>query len=268
MSTTIINVNSFLNGLATDITSVELESEDGTYGMRRTDNGDSVKSPGTDLIRVSPGSYQIVVTDPADDLTYDYILKIVYGGETYYYPRIAASVHTYNNVFSIPTTNYYSSEAEVMRIIGESGLEAMLEDWESTDTSPVWKQILSTVDSRIDTYLSQRYERSALLSNAWVRNSATLLACHLMSMRRNNPGAFINEASRIQDELDQMRVGRLHVPGAGTNYSHAPAIRNYRMQMGTYHPMRVIQSKSTGNSPGLGVPQYAWEPYFYGYAYT
>lgn len=263
---TIINFNSFVNGLATDVTSVELESADGTYGLKRTDDGAPVVLPGTDLTRLSPGSYQYIVTDPAPDLTYDYVLKVIYNGVTYYYPRVAASGSTYNHIFSVPTNAYYSSEAEVMRMLGESGIEAMLEDWESSDTSPVWKQILRTVDSRIDQYAGQRYDRSSIVDNDYIRTNATLLACHLLSMRRGNPGTYINESNRIQDELDQIRVGRLHIPGAGTRANFAPQVRNQRMTAFPFHPLRTIYSKSTGtDNPPVGINYYSWEPFFYGY---
>lgn len=258
--TTTINFSSSVNGLATDVTSVKLSDSGGAYGLRRIDNGDIVVADGTALNRLSVGSYQLPVTDPAADLTYDYVIEVVANGTTYHYPRIASSGLVLNHVFSVPTNSHYSSEAEVMRFLGEHAVAAMMEDWESTDRSPVWRTLLQTVDNNIDQYITQHYNRSDVLSNSFIRTQATIMASHLLSMRRGNPGVYQRLNDEVYGKLELIQNHRLHIPGARPLANRAPVIRVYRMQPFSIHPVRVVQSKSTG-AAYAGV-DYAWEPFF------
>jgi hypothetical protein len=260
MSTT-INFNSYINGLATDVTSVELESSDATYGLKRIDTQASVQAPGTDVPRIATGQYQLVFADPDPDLTYDYAIKVVYSGSTYYYPRVAAGGATLNHIYTIPTQSYYSSEAEVMRLLGERSIAMMMEDWESTDKSAVWNQLLQTVDANIDQFITQHYRRSAVISNTWVRTNATFMTAHLLSLRRGNPGVYLRANEEAYERLNDIRNGRLHIPGAAPLGRQAPVVRNYRMQNFMHHPVRVIESKSTGAV--YEGTSYAFEPFFY-----
>ena len=260
MSTTTINLRSYTNGESTDLTSIKLQDSAGTYGVKRVDTGATVVASGTSFTRLGVGVYQYIIDpDPADPLEYDYVIRIVTGGVTYYYPRLGESNSIISHIYTIPTSEYYSSEAEVMRLLGENATYLMTEDWEHIDKSPVWDNILSYVDETIDQYVGQKYAHADLVSNAYIRRRATILAAHLLSSRRGNPSLYIRERDNILGELDQIRSGRLHVMGAVPRGRTAPSVRNYVMQPTAYHPQRVIGSKSTG-SDYTGVDK-AWEPY-------
>lgn len=73
-----------IDGVLTDMTSVKLSSYDGSYGVKRQDNDAVVVNDGTAMVNTSTGVYQYEFTDPAYDLTYDYVFEIVYNGETYW----------------------------------------------------------------------------------------------------------------------------------------------------------------------------------------
>ncbi len=79
-----------VDGVLTDMTSVKLSSEDGTYGVKRNDTGAVVVADGTAMTHVSTGIYDYTFTDPADDLTYTYSVEWVYGGETYWFEATLA----------------------------------------------------------------------------------------------------------------------------------------------------------------------------------
>jgi len=247
MSDTTINLTAFTDGLLTDLTSIEFSDSGGSYGLRRTDNGDVVLAAGTSFPRTALGTYQKIFTDPAVDLTYEYTLKVVSGGETYYYNRISAA-GTLSHVYLIPTSSHYSSQAEVARQLGQNALDLMLEDWESNDTSQVWDDVLDEVDETIDLYITHKYPAHSF-SNTFLRRIATKMSCNLISGRRGNPALYIREANLAMEKLQDIRAGQLNIPGNILPIGNTgPVVRNYIMQPFAYHPMRVETTKSTGDS--------------------
>lgn len=82
------------NGVPVDADSVTLCDDAGnppgnsaTYGVRRTDNNAIVVAVNTAMTRVALGQYSLWFDDPADSLTYEYFVKVVYGGTTYFIHR-------------------------------------------------------------------------------------------------------------------------------------------------------------------------------------
>ena len=73
-----------VGGVLTDMTSVLLSDPTGSFGVRRTDTGAVVVPDGTAMNHDATGVYSLTFVDPADDLTYEYWLEFVYGGETYH----------------------------------------------------------------------------------------------------------------------------------------------------------------------------------------
>lgn len=262
MSFTTINLSSYTNGLLTDLTSIEFEDVTATYGVRRTDTQAVVVAAGQDLIRLAVGTYQYAFTDPAANLTYEYTLKIVTGGTTYYYNRLAAA-GTINHIYAIPVPNdHYSSQAEVLRQLGGFAVDLMMEDWESSDTSPVWDDILSEVDETINLYISHKYPSNSF-TNAFLRRKATKLACRLLSGRRGNPSLYVMETNQVMDELQDIRSGRLNIPNLIPIGNTGPVVRNYIAVPDPYRTQRVQQFKSTGDS--YSRMDFAYEPFMYMY---
>lgn len=257
MSTTIINLSVYVDGLLTDLTSAVFANAAATFGIRRIDTGASVVALNTALTHLATGTYQHSFTDPASGLSYEYALKIVYLGTTYYYTRIIQA-GTVSNLLTIPTSNHYSSQAEVVRYLGDAAIQLMTEDWTSDDTSPLWQDILEEVDETIDLYTTQRYPRH-YFSNRFLRRKATILAIHSFSSRRGNPSLFIARANQVYSELDEIRSGRLHLPNSIPIGWTGPVVRNYVMQPLASHPMRVETTKSTGDQ--YSRMDFAFEPY-------
>lgn len=262
MTTSIINLSSYTNGLLTDLTTIELQDLTATYGVRRTDDQAVVVASGVDLTRLAVGTYQHTFTDPAANLTYEYTLRIVTGGVTYYYNRIFAA-GTVNHIYTIPVTNtHYSSQAEVMRQLGGFAVDLMMEDWESADTSPVWDDILEEVDETINLYISHKYPSNSF-DCTFLRRKATKLACRLLSGRRGNPSLYVMECNQVMDELQDIRSGRLHIPQLVPIGNTGPIVQNYIATRDPYRTQRVQQFKSMGAGyPGRAV---SIDPYMYIY---
>ena len=261
MSFTTINLYSSVNGTPEGLDSVELSDEAGAFGVKRNDNNDIVVAAGQDFITLSEGVYQYAFTDPAPAITYTYVIKIIRdGGSPKYYTRTVSAASTVNQIYSIPVDTHYSSEAEVMRMLGEHALNMMMEDWEQSDKAPIWEQILSQVDANIDQYVTQHYKRENIISSPLIRTHATTLACQLLSIRRGNPGIYQRQVETVYDSLDQIRTGRLHVPGCKPNGRKAPVVRQVIMQPSWRYPARISMTKSTGGTPTGN--NFAYEPFY------
>lgn len=84
MSTRTLTDSFRISGALTDMTSVVLADATNTYGVRREDTGETVVVAGTAMTRASLGTYAYTFTEPTSGLSYDYVLRFVYGGQTYY----------------------------------------------------------------------------------------------------------------------------------------------------------------------------------------
>lgn len=74
-----------IGGTLTDPTSVKLSDRTATYGVKRHDNDAVVVADDTAMTKESTGIYTHEFTDPAADLTYDYVVEVVYDGTTLYW---------------------------------------------------------------------------------------------------------------------------------------------------------------------------------------
>lgn len=260
MAITVINLVASTNGSPTDIGGVTMEALDGSYGVKALDDQASIYPPGAAFVEQGDGIYQFVINDSDDHSGYTYSIRIVYNGVPKYYVRTVNANQNASHVYSIPSESYYSSEAEVMRIIGDAGIQAMMEDWAEEDTEPLWTQLLTTVDSIFDAYCGQHYTPPNMKDDVFVRTNATLMTAHFLMIRRGNPSPYLREIERIYDMLNDIRSGRLHLK-AKPNGRKAPVVVNYKMQGMSLHPVKIIKSKSMG-TPSYQTPAYAWEPYF------
>jgi len=84
MSTSVIVARFKPSGILTDATTVTLSDRTGTYGVKRSDNDALVVADDTAMTHESTGVYSHTFTDPADGLTYEYVVEFVWGGETYW----------------------------------------------------------------------------------------------------------------------------------------------------------------------------------------
>lgn len=246
--TTYINLTVSVDGLVTDLaTTPTLNNSGGTFGVRRLDTGAVVVSAGTSLTRISEGTYQHSFADPAPGLTYEYAFDYTIDGVTYNPTRSVSAGGNDYNILSIPTTNHYSSEAEVMRLLGEYAIDVITEDWEQQDTSPVWNDILETVDEDIDMYIGQRYP-TRIFTVKLLRRVGTILAAHLLTQRRGNPGVYASLVARQYETLEEIRKGQRLIRGQVPIGNLAPVVRNYIIEPIPGDAQRIEKRKSLGDT--------------------
>lgn len=252
-----------INGALVDVTSIEFTDEDEDFGVRRRDNLDVVVNAGTALTRLSLGTYTYTFAEPEPSLEYEYSIKIVYAGVTYYYNRFTTDA-SISSLIAIPSTNHYTSQAEVYRVLGKYAVALMNEDFSYEDKGYLWNDFLLDADETIMMYVNQHYDPDTLYENNWIRRRATILVCNLLSQRRGANELYRARTERIYDELNSIRDSRFNIPGATPRAWQGPVVRNYIMQdRFLQNPVRVQQSATTGEA--YGKENYAWEPFILSY---
>ena len=254
-----LNLTILRNGQLVDPTSVELEDTTDTYGLKRTDTGATVVAAGTALSQVDEGVYSHTFSDPASDLTYQYVYEIVHSGTTYNHSYVAAAATNINNTVILPeTATYYTSQAEVYRKLGDVAADLLEDDLSQGNREFMWQDLLEDVTSTIDLYCHDYYESTALVSSNWVRRRATTLAASQLTTRRGNPSYYADQIQLILNQLEEIRAGRLTLPGVAERGYRGPVVRNYENELWRgYHPHRVEKSLTMGD--GYSGEDISWE---------
>lgn len=93
-----------VDGVATNMTSVKLSNYAATYGVKRNDTDAVVVADGEAMTNIGTGVYEYEFTDPANDLTYTYVLEYVYGGETYWIEDTLTGPISYSGLATLADT--------------------------------------------------------------------------------------------------------------------------------------------------------------------
>lgn len=74
-----------VDGALVDAEDVDFANQASTFGIRRTDTNEVLVAAGTPIPRTGPGQYEYPLTDPVSGgLIYEYYIRVLYEGETYY----------------------------------------------------------------------------------------------------------------------------------------------------------------------------------------
>lgn len=154
----------------------------------------------------------------------------------------------------------FTTIEEIERLFSEVGVELRLDDGSDTAPtllvpSPLYKgtiidEIISDASEFIWQYTWTRYLETQLTNNKWVRRRATYIACHFLSMRRGNPGQFIDRFELIKEELQLVYSEILHIPDATVSVSSKPVISNHVIDNRGYGPVQRVTRDSTGGYTG------------------
>lgn len=263
MSVTEITLSLTSNGSPVTPSVVQFNDSSGTKGVVRTDTQVNVVNPNENFVLKSTGVYGFSWTDPSGFAAqYEANIKVTYEGETNYYVTLF-SKGTLRAGISYPSSSYFSSETEVLRLLGKFGIEMAMEGWTSGSKADVWRDILTYVDETFDLHLNQIYDTTTIKSNPYLRRRATILAAHYLSQIKGNPSLYLREATKIYDELNDIRSGKYFVPGSRPIGNLGPVVRNYVSQPDSQFHQRIQKHKSTGSSyPG---EKFAVEPYWMTY---
>jgi hypothetical protein len=244
-----------VGGVLTNVTSAVLENTGNTYGVRRADNAAIVVAAGTALTQVSTGIYNYTFTDPAENLQYEYEIKWVYLGDTYY---SGVQVTGAADEDEIPTTLYaLTSREEIERLFSEAGVDYRVEDLTTAQQTNMFHSIIGYASDTVAAYTLHRYNTTDLVNIRWVRDRATFIAAWMLSRRRGNPGQYGAEYEMALADLEKVLNGKppLMIPGAPVRAADVPTVSSYRVDDRTrYNKLRVARWQST--KPYAGQQQY------------
>lgn len=139
------------NGSPYDATSVTLESRPDispAYGLKRVDTGGILVPTGGAFTHVGTGLYQYPLIEPGPGLVYDYWLKVVVDGQTFYKNKQKAG--------SADPIGYYTNRGAIAVVIGDKNLIlwSQLSDEDANDSPN--NVVLRGVLHRVDNYFNRR----------------------------------------------------------------------------------------------------------------
>lgn len=141
-------------------------------------------------------------------------------------------------------SNTYTSQAEIERVWGETGVDLRTDDL--VDTATLFTEIVAEATDTINIYLTRRYTPATLENHAWIRRAATWIGCYLLSRRRGNPGQYYEEYQRIIDILEKIQANVQDLPRAIVRADSVPAGTNYTVdERYNQTKVRVQQATST-----------------------
>lgn len=131
---------------------------------------------------------------------------------------------------------YYTSQREIESILSVEG--AMLRTDDDGDNVPerggqlgetVWQDILDEASGEIDFYLSLYYASQDLAQCRLIRRWASYLGAHIASIRRGNPGLYVDKRDEIIANLEKVARGIRQLPNVPTRADLTPAMSNIRV---------------------------------------
>lgn len=159
----------------------------------------------------------------------------------------------------------YCTQAQIESILSAHGVAAFTDD--DLDGLPDTDMVQNAIDRsaalKMDPYLCQRYQLSAITGNSWVQWANAVLAAVALSTRRNMP-TVESLAAQEQMVLEQIRMihgGTMKIPNQSERFDHLPAVSNFDVErFRTLHPVRVQREESTGAPPADPIRQWTARP--------
>lgn len=142
-------------------------------------------------------------------------------------------------------TYLYTSRDEIERLMSDDGLENMEDDSASSptgtqvDRDDLETEFISEATDKINFYVQELYEASAIVNNVWVRRRATWIAAYLMTRRRANPGYYNEQYEQAVEELELIALGKRKIPRAAQRSNSIPTVSNFVMDDRFLNPLRV-----------------------------
>ena len=121
-----------IDGVLADVTSAVLSDPEGDYGVKRDDTDAVIVADGAAMTKTLPGIYRYTFAEPADELTYTYWIKWVYGGKTH---------HEEHTVTGAPVGRICTL-SDVKDRLGESG----------TEHDTLLSRLIAALESIFDSY--------------------------------------------------------------------------------------------------------------------
>ena len=154
--------------------------------------------------------------------------------------------------------NYLTSLDEMNDLFSIEGVENHTEDLDNN--LEVINRIVSQATERVMMYLRSQFTFEAISLNPWVREQATYIACHQLSIRRGNPSLYSALFEQAMMELALVRDGLLSIDAASSSRA---VVQTPMLDNRGFYPQRFDPELSTRTLPGQRSSRPA-----YGHPYT
>lgn len=144
----------------------------------------------------------------------------------------------------------FTTIEEISRIFSSDGVDLRLDDITNPDDNTLAvEETIDDATNLIYQYTWLIYDVTDLSNSKWVRRRATYIACYLLSIRRGNPGQYIDRYNSILEELKLILTRDLYIPGLNINTTPTPTLSN-----------QVVDNRGVGpvlrNTPANSVGTY------------
>lgn len=237
-----------VNGTLTDATSVKLSDPTGTYGLKRRDTDQVLVTNDTDIPRISLGTYQYDLDDP-DPMPsgYEYWIEVVYSGQTHRFRYLTGSAESTVAL----SVDAMTSLEELERLMSKTGVSVRIDDAAtSVEEADMLNEIINDASDIIKQYTWTHYETPSLQGSQWVRRRATWIAAYILSMRRGNPGQFIDRYQNIIEELQAVFSRQLFIPGLNVRVQSVPTVSIPVINNRSYAPVQRVTRDGVETYPG------------------
>jgi hypothetical protein len=143
-----------------------------------------------------------------------------------------------------------TSEQEIINVFSTDGVANHLENLNNYGVH--MNEVINRASAKVLLYLRGMFDIQAMVSNVWVREKATYIACYLISIRSGNPSLYgaMYEESLI--ELAQVRAGQLNpgLPRDAQIVMQTPMLDNRGYRPG----LRTVPEASTSIEKAKNLP--------------
>lgn len=142
----------------------------------------------------------------------------------------------------------FTTIEEISRIFSSDGVDLRLDDITNIDDNTLAvEETIDDATNLIYQYTWLIYDVNDLAGSKWVRRRATYISCYLLSIRRGNPGQYIDRYNSILEELKLIMSRDLYIPGLNINTTPTPTLSN---QIVDNRGMGPVLRNTPGNSVG------------------
>lgn len=154
----------------------------------------------------------------------------------------------------------YTSEAEIKRLYGKSGVQLILKDISGSDVGEIWDEVIADATQTIDQYAAQIYNQQDLATSRWVRIRATWIGAFRLSQRTGSNDLFAQRYEEILEELEKVLELKLMIPNIPLSADMSPMMSNVTIDpRSNSKKIRVQQEISTGGTSDR--QDLAWLPW-------
>lgn len=145
-------------------------------------------------------------------------------------------------------TYVYTSQEEIERLFETEAADQFLSDL--TSNTEFWTELIERATTRVNQYLSGLYDEADLVNSIWVRERATYIATHFLSIRKGNPGVFNYQYEEALQELMAVKQGDIYIDlpqSGGVRPIMQNVMHDNRFSVGA---IRIVSATSSRTLPG------------------